>query len=165
MEKVILHAGCGQTPLPAWLSGREVRLDIDPRHKPDIVASLTSLGNIGPFDGIFCSHCLEHLHPYEGAWAMREFIRVLKPGGAAMIMVPNLEHARPTEDVVYISDAGPITGLDMIYGMREYSATMPYMMHKNGFIEDTLASMLRRAGFPNPRITKDHINLFAVAIK
>ncbi len=165
MQKTILHAGCGTTPLPEWLDGKEVRLDIDARCKPDIVASLTSLGNIGPFDGVFCSHCLEHLHPYEGAWAMREFIRVLKPGGAAMILVPNLENVKPTDEIVYHSMAGPVTGLDMIYGMRKLSAGNPHMMHKNGFVEESLGRMFWEAGYSNLRITKDDINLFAVGIK
>jgi SAM-dependent methyltransferase len=38
------------------------------------------------FDAIYCSHVLEHVPDYRKA--MREFFRVLKPGGWAVLLVP-----------------------------------------------------------------------------
>jgi SAM-dependent methyltransferase len=143
----ILHAGCGTTPLPEWLGGTEVRLDIDPRCKPDIVASLTDMGDIGPFDVVFSCHCLEHLYSHDVPKALAEFMRVLRPGGAAVIVVPDLENIRPTEEVMYESPAGPITGLDMFFGHRGMVERSPYMAHKCGFIRSTLEGALKTAGF------------------
>jgi SAM-dependent methyltransferase len=81
----LLHAGCGDTPRPAWAVGfDEVRLDIDRRCNPDIVANITSLGDIGPFDALYSSHCLEHLYPHQVPVALAEFLRVLKPGGVLL---------------------------------------------------------------------------------
>lgn len=49
----------------------------------------------GSFDVILCSHVLEHVH--DDRRAMREFHRVLKPGGWALLLVP-ITAERTTED-------------------------------------------------------------------
>jgi SAM-dependent methyltransferase len=85
---------------------------------PDIVASMDDMGDIGLYDAIYCSHALEHLFPWQTPLALSEFLRVLKPGGIAMIFVPDLEDVKPTNDILYESAGGPIAGLDMIYGCR-----------------------------------------------
>ena len=125
--------------MPPFLDGyQEIRLDIDPKHNPDIVASILDLGDIGEFDAVFGSHVLEHLAPHEVRRAISEFHRVLKSGGILVMIVPNLENIRPTRDVVYDSPAGPITGLDMFYGKESFVEANPYMAHKTGFVPDTL---------------------------
>ena len=145
---LVLHAGCGRAPLPEWLSQyREVRLDVDPSHRPDMLASMTDLGEIGPFNAVLCCHSLGHLHPDDVDRALREFHRVLSPGGMAIVIVPDLEGVRPTEEVLYVSPAGPVTGLDMIYGMRSLSQSHPAMIHRTGFIASTLRAAMERAGF------------------
>jgi len=45
-RKTLLHAGCGQAPLPPSFAGeewREIRYDIDPGVKPDLVGSMTDM--------------------------------------------------------------------------------------------------------------------------
>lgn len=144
----LLHAGCGGDALPDWLAHfAEVRLDIDPRCKPDIVASMTDMGEIGPFDAAYCSHALEHLAPHDVGLALGEFRRVLKPGAALVVIVPDLEDVRPTEEVLYESPAGPVCGLDIFYGMRRYLAEYPHMAHRTGFVAATLSQALAYAGF------------------
>lgn len=163
----ILHAGCGGDELPDWLGDyEEVRLDIDERHKPDIVASMADLGDIGPFDAIYCSHALEHLYPHEGRKALSEFYRVLAKNGRAVIVVPDLEDVKPTEEVVYMSASGPITGLDMIYGARWLLQDMPHMAHHNGFTQEILEREMRAAGFDGVKAIrgKDY-NLVAVGVR
>lgn len=143
-----LHVGSGHSSLPTWLAHYdEVRLDIDPGCKPDIVANMLDLGEIGPFDLVYCSHALEHLYPHDVPRALSEFKRVLRPGGALIAFVPDLEGISATEDVVYESPCGPITGLDMIYGKISYLAEAPYMAHHTGFVSETLARTLEEAGF------------------
>lgn len=155
MTKTVLHVGCGHTSLPDWFSEYdEVRLDIDPGCKPDIVANATDLGEIGPFDAVYCSHTLEHLYPHELPIALAEFRRVLREGGALVAFVPDLDGIRATDEVVYQSPCGPITGLDMIYGKISYLQESPQMAHHNGFVAATLSKALELAGFDGVSVLK-----------
>lgn len=163
----VLHAGAGGGALPDFLRGEEVRLDIDPATGPDIVASMVDVGDIGPFDVVYCNHALEHLYPHEVGRALREFHRVLKDNGFALVFVPDLEDVKATEEVLYESPDGPITGLDLIYGKRDRIASMPHMAHHTGFTAATLAQAFREAGFV--RVETKRIgpcfNLMGVGIK
>lgn len=162
----VLHVGCGGDPLPEWLQGwSEVRLDIDPQHRPDITASMISMGDIGTFDAVVSQHSLEHLYPHEVGRALREFYRVLKPGGIAFVVVPDLEDVRPTEDVLYTMPCGPITGLDLIYGLRSNLAEMPHMAHHTGFVRQTLQAAMTAAGFRTEVRRIPDFNLLAVGVK
>lgn len=145
----VLHVGCGGETLAAYdIEGIETRLDIDPRHKPDIVASMTDIpADVGGFDAVFCFHALEHLYPHEVPVALANFLRVLRPGGAAIVVVPDLSGVMPTDEVLYDSPAGPVAGLDLYYGMRRLIPTMPFMAHHMGFLPPTLAAALSAAGF------------------
>lgn len=163
--KTVLHVGCGNTPMHEFLDGyKEVRLDIDPSVNPDIVASLTDMGDIGPFDAVYGSHVLEHFAPHEVVKVMSECLRVLKPRGMVVIIVPNLEKVRPTREVVYDSPAGPITGLDMFYGKESLVAVNPYMAHKTGFVVETLKEAL--SGFDRSEVRElTDYNLLGIGVK
>ncbi len=167
MQKTILHVGCGGDSLPDYCSGfTETRLDISAINNPDIVASMTDMGEIGEYDAVFCQHALEHLHPYEVPVALSEFLRVLKKGGSAMVFVPDLEDVKPTEEVILQSPAGPITGLDMIYGYRPVLKELPHMAHNTGFVEETLNKAFVDAGFSKVHTKRmGNYNLMAVGLK
>ena len=163
----LLHPGCGGGKLPFWLSGcTEIRLDIDHRVKPDIVASITDMGEIGKFDYVYTAHTLEHLYQHEVPIALSEFKRVLNPGGAVIIFVPDLEDVKPDYEVLYESPSGPICGIDLFYGPAHYVASNQYYAHHTGFIQQTLAKVLSNAGFENVTVKRvgDH-NLMGVGIK
>lgn len=163
----LLHVGCGGEPIPEWADGKykEIRLDLDPTHSPDIVASMTDMGEIGEFDAIHSSHCLEHLMPHEVGVALSEFHRVLKPKGFAVIFVPDLEDVRATNDVLFVAPCGPVAGLDLIYGLRSLLHVMPYMAHRTGFTQATLSMALTDAGFTAVVQRMDNYNLMAIAAK
>lgn len=162
----VLHVGCGPDKLPEWIGAcKETRVDINPAVKPDIVASMTDLGDIGPYDSIWCCHALEHLTPMDVMKALAEFHRVLRPGGIAMIIVPDLENVKPTFDVVYESAGGPVTGHDMYYGHLS-SLGNPWMQHRTGFVSSTLQGALMQAGFSKVRADRlSEFNLFGVGVK
>jgi predicted SAM-dependent methyltransferase len=164
---VLLHIGCGNTPKPESFEGmKEVRLDISPECRPDILASMTDMGEIGPFDALYSSHSLEHLYPHEVPVAAREFVRVLRDGGMAIIVVPDLEDAKPTEDQLYMSTAGPVCGLDLFYGMARLIVDHPYMAHHSGFVAHTLKAVLEEAGFSKVETRRiENYNLMAIATK
>ena len=155
MQQRLLHVGCGGDSIPAWLSQYdEIRLDIDPSHNPHIVADMVSLGDIGPFDAVYCSHALEHLYPHDVGIALQEFKRVLNDGGAVIVFVPDLEDVRATDDVLFTAPAGPITGLDLIYGYRKMLKEKPYMAHRTGFTSVTLHKAFTDAGFTKAAVTR-----------
>lgn len=164
--KLVLHVGCGKEPIHDFLDGyKEVRLDIDPTHNPDIVASLTDMGDIGEFDAIYGCHVLEHLAPHEVIQAVKEFKRVLKPNGMVVMIVPNLSNVRPTREVLYESEAGPITGLDMFYGKESFVAEHPYMAHKTGFVPETLKQALEAEFSPVEVRELTGYNLLGIGVK
>ncbi len=165
--KSALHVGCGGDPAPDWMEEfKEVRLDIDAQHNPDIVASMLDLGAIGPFDLVYSSHALEHVYPHEVHVALTEFRRVLADNGKLIVVVPDLEDVKPTEDTVYECAAGPISGLDMYYGWSKVIAENPYMAHKCGFVKETLERVLLQAGFRHAIVTRaPNFNLLGAAIK
>lgn len=146
----VLIAGSGPTRMQEWADHgfSDVYLDIEPRNNPDIVASMTAMGDIGPYDVVFCCHALEHLYPHEVNWALCEFKRVLKPGGMAIVMVPDLEDVRPTNERLtnYLNGA-EITGLHLYYGDVAQIPEFPYMAHHCGFVADTMKYALKSAGF------------------
>ncbi|HTT78185.1 MAG TPA: class I SAM-dependent methyltransferase [Stellaceae bacterium] len=160
-RKVVLHVGCGfgggrlhsHFQESEW---REIRLDIDPGVRPDIVASMTSMEAVAgnTIDGIWSSHNLEHLHHHEVALALGEFFRVLKPRGLLLLALPDLQRiaelvaADRLDDTAYMSPSGPITPLDMIFGHSPSLARgNHFMAHKTGFTPTTLLKALVHAGF------------------
>jgi SAM-dependent methyltransferase len=157
-----LHVGCGQnrkgsaTPGFAADAWSEIRLDIDPDARPDVLCSMTDMAPVadGSVDAVFSSHNLEHLYAHEVPAALAEFARVLKPEGFCVIACPDLQSVaalvaedRLTEPA-YQSPAGPVAALDMLYGHRaSVAAGKLHMAHKCGFTERTLTDSLLEAGF------------------
>lgn len=160
--KSALHVGCGSLTLrqaPSYFHGpewREIRYDIDPAVKPDVVGSMLDMSAIGSasVDAVYSSHNLEHVFPHEVDTVLREFRRVLRPEGICVVTVPDLQAVSALiaqdklEDIAYISGGGPITPLDIVYGHGpELVAGRHYMAHKTGFTGKTLGNALIRNGF------------------
>lgn len=159
--KTFLHVGCGpkrkdQTTrgfnTPEW---NELRLDIDEAANPDIVGTMLDMSAVAnvSVDAIFSSHNIEHLYPHEVPLALAEFKRVLKPDGFVVITCPDLQSvaALIAEDKLtepaYVSPAGPIAPLDILYGHRPQLARGNlYMAHRCGFTQKVLTGTLQAAG-------------------
>lgn len=180
--KQVLHVGCGPykaEKLHAMFrkSGwQEVRLDIDPAVKPDVVASITDMGGIKStsMDGVYSSHNLEHLYPHEVGTALKEFCRVLKPEGFALVTCPDIESV--AEQIVnngldtplYTSPAGPISPIDILYGHRPSLARGNlFMAHKTGFTAKSLGQAMVNSGFVRVQVkrNKDNYALWALGYK
>src|SRR5262249_47536413 len=155
--------GCGPlrkdrtTPAFDNAAWAEVRLDIDPDARPDIVASMTDMTPVasGSMDALYSSHNIEHLYPAEVTTALKEFARVLKPDGFAVITCPDLQAVAEVVargdllSPLYDSPSGPISPLDVLYGWRPALARGNYFMaHRTGFTQAVLTMLLREAGFP-----------------
>jgi len=169
--RTVLHVGCGGAnpekvpdaffPRTLW---HELRLDIDPEVTPDIVASITDMPMVGTgsVDGVWSAHNLEHLAAHEVPLALAEFLRVLRPGGFLALTLPDLQQVAALvadgllEDPAYISLAGPIAPLDMLYGFRPSIARgNAFMGHRTGFTAKTLAVHLTQAGFSGVDVVRD----------
>ena len=160
--KSFLHVGCGQKRKGQTTRGfatddwREVRFDIDEAVQPDIVGTIADMTAVDSesFDAVFSSHNIEHLFPHEVVPALREFRRVLKPDGFAVVTCPDLQSVARliAEDKLiepaYTSPAGPISPLDILYGHRASLARgQHYMAHKTGFTESSLRRCFAEAGY------------------
>lgn len=179
--KRVLHVGCGvHTPdklhenfrAPDW---QEVRLDINPAVKPDILASITNMKEVpeGSFEALYSSHNLEHLHPHEVPLALAEFYRVLRADGFVLLTMPDLTQVAEAimqgkeEEPVLMTNRGPITPLDILYGFRPFlERGNLFMAHNFAFTAATLEKALAEAGFGNISVERDgQYNLWAVANK
>jgi SAM-dependent methyltransferase len=161
MKKVLNVGGNSkEIPLPPQYAGFEhLMLDIDPKAEPDILCDARNLAGFeaAQFDAIYCSHNLEHYYRHDVPKVLAGFLHVLKDGGFAHILVPDLnEVMRDTiakgldiDDVLYQSDRGPIMVLDVLYGLSveiEQSG-QDFFAHKTGFTLKSLLKALRCAGF------------------
>jgi len=167
IKRRLLHLGCGMAEAPPWLRDHhETRVDVDPAIPCDIHADVRDLGYIGQYDVTYCCHMLEHLYPYDVDVALKEMLRVLRPGGFAMIIVPDLEGISPTHEQVYECPDGPVTGHDMFYGYNGNIQLNEYMAHHTGFVESTMSTVLETAGFSRHKTARlPSFNLLGVGVK
>ena len=143
-----LHVGCGPATKQNTTRGfnsdawQEVRFDIDPDCGPDILGTIVDMAGVqsGSMDAIFSSHNIEHVFPHEVEPALKEFQRVLTDDGFVILTCPDLQSvckaaaANGLTETLYVSPAGPISALDVLYGFRPaIAAGNHYMAHKGGF--------------------------------
>ena len=159
--RTLLHVGCGsqnKSGLKGFDSDdwREIRFDIDPSVYPDIEGTLTDMDAVdtGSVDAIYSSHNIEHVFPHEVHTVLLEFHRVLKQDGIVVLTCPDLVSVCQAVvndrlmETLYVSPAGPIAPIDILYGHREAVAKGKiYMAHKTGFTYTTLQEAFFKAGF------------------
>lgn len=123
---------------------------------------MVDMGQIGEFDALYCSHALEHLYPHEVPKALAEFYRVLKEGGQAIILVPDLEGVPATDEIL---PGGTTTGLHLYYGDASLIESHPYMAHHSGFVSSTLKAAMEAAGFDVQTKRSSFYNLVGLGLK
>jgi predicted SAM-dependent methyltransferase len=178
VRRRVLNAGSGPAgnkslhlvfDQPLWT---EVRIDIDPRNQADFVGSVSDMRNViedDSFDAVWSSHCVEHLQDHQVLPALREFRRILRKDGFAVINCPNMDAiakllvSEDIESVAYLSPAGPIRLLDMIFGHSpSIEAGRVHMAHRTGFTADRLGRLAARAGFTEARVLEgENLDLWA----
>jgi SAM-dependent methyltransferase len=173
-RKLVLHVGCGP-PDPERLYVRfrtpewhELRFDIDPAVRPDILGTIVDMAGVrsASVDAVWSSHNIEHVYAHEVPRVLREFLRVLRPGGELLLTTPDLQQAAERiatgalEDPMYRSPEGVISPLDMLYGQSaSIEQGNDFMAHRTGFTARSLTAKLRDAGFRDVRVksmTEDH---------
>lgn len=179
-QQILLNVGAGHRDSPALLppgfrtaEWKEIRVDVDPASKPDIVGSMLDMPAVeaASVDAVFSSHSIEHLYPAEVAIALKEFHRVLKPEGILVIICPDLQAAAEwiaadkLLDTVYVSPTGtPVTPFDIVYSHRILTGRdKPFMAHHCGFTRSVLIGTLKSNGFPSTAAARTNFELCAVA--
>ena len=145
-DKVLLNVGCGYNPKDdfinlnfEWNPGIDICWDIT-------AASIPLPSN--SLEGVYTEHCLEHI-PFEKCFEnLKEFHRLLKPGGTVRIVVPDgqiyfdLYQAKKTDKSVQLpyaeNEETPAISINRIF-----------RSHDHLFIYDfeTMALLLGKVGF------------------
>lgn len=179
MKRVLDVGGHDRSmPLPVHFQGFErVLLDIDPEAAPDILCDARQLTNLsaGSFDAVYCSHNLEHYYSHDVPRVLTGFLHVLRDGGFAQIVVPDLggvmrhvvEKGLDIEDPVVQSPTRPITVLEVLYGdsLEIARSSHDFFAHKTGFTEKSLLKVLRETGFGKLYAASANLQLDVLAFK
>lgn len=183
MLKEFLHVGCGRkhkdktTKEFAKSEWKEVRFDIEPVVKPDIIGSMLDMGMIkdNSYDALYSSHNIEHVYFYQVNQVLKEFYRVINEDGYALITCPDLQQVSKFVadgkllEEVYSSGLGPITPMDILFGFgQSLEAGSHFMAHKCGFTGAVLRDCLLEAGFQTIIVLKreaPNFDIFAFASK
>jgi predicted SAM-dependent methyltransferase len=145
-QRQYLNVGCGPFPILHfinldydWLPGVDLCWDLA-RSLPLQTASLR---------GVYSEHCIEHVSYEIGRFAIREFFRVLNPGGRVRIIVPDAgmfldlyARAGHGEEVVFPFQTSP-SNLPLV----EVSRVFQDHGHVAAYDFDTLRLFLADAGF------------------
>jgi len=134
-----LNIGCGSQNLDGYIN-----IDRYPTPDADVIMTADKLSfSNNSVDEIYTSHMIEHLLPSEFDRAVKEWYRVLKPGGKLKIRCPNFE--------LYVKEwlEGDYEyrwswGIINIYG---HDNRGPGVLTRDGFTPDRLDRLLSTAGF------------------
>ena len=124
----MLDIGCGDKKLHPNFIG------VDPYVETDNVNVKAYMWDT-PFednsvDFLVCMAALEHISKFLVLPTLREFERILKPGAAFAILVPNLEIAL----FMWLNNKNNGWEMDMIFGSQEHEGEY----HKTGFTVDII---------------------------
>ena len=159
--KTLLHVGCASlniSDLKGFNNDKwaEIRFDIDESRNPDIIGTIVDLSLVetGSVDAVYSSYNLDHIYPHEVPITLKEFFRVLKNDGIAIIKCPDIQSVCEAIgkdkllDTFYQSPVGPITPIDILFGNRKAIAKgNEFMAKKGGFTYSVLDGALHPAGF------------------
>lgn len=148
-----LNLGCGDKILPGYINVDVVESRLG--FKPDVLCDLRQLT---PFendsvDEILSVHVVEHFWRWEVVDILKEWVRVLKPGGRMILECPNLLSA--AHELLMNPDAASGPGSEgqrtmwVFYGDPKWKD--PYMVHRWGYTPLSLARVMHEAGLVNLR--------------
>lgn len=140
--KVILNVCCGRRVRPGM-----VNVDVaavEGRTPPDILADARSIPLPDNYaDELMCIHGLEHFHPWESGDLLREWRRLLKPGGLLVLEMPDVIKCCQNMLSGY-THSGKDPVRFSYWGLYGDPTTMdPLMMHRWGWHPGTLRQLLK----------------------
>jgi len=148
-----LNLGCGDKILPGYVNVDVVQSRAGMR--PDVVCDLHDLAPFGDAsaDEILSVHVVEHFWRWEVGAVLKEWVRVLKPGGRMIVECPNIAAACETflQDPVRHARADQDGQRTMwvFYGDPQWKD--PLMIHRWGYTPDSLKALLVESGLADVR--------------
>jgi hypothetical protein len=148
-----LNLGCGDKILDGYINVDVVKSRAG--KSPDVICDLHQLT---PFpdnhaDEILAVHVVEHFWRWEVEAILREWIRVLKPGGRMVLECPNLAAAceafLANPESGSMPDAAGQRTMWVFYGDPRWKD--PLMVHRWGYTPKSLVSLLEQSGLVNAR--------------
>lgn len=148
-----LNLGCGDKILPGYLN-----VDVAPARggkPPDVICDIRTLERFPDAcaDEVLAVHVIEHLWRWEVVEVLREWVRVLKPGGRMILECPNLVSACEAMLQDPANNAGPgeegQRTMWVFYGDPAWRD--PLMCHRWGYSPQSLAQVMQQAGLANVR--------------
>lgn len=145
---VRLNLGCGDKILEGFVNVDVVESRAG--KKPDVICDLHELT---PFednsaDEVMAIHVVEHFWRWEVVDILKEWVRVLKPGGKMILECPNLISA--CQAVLADPDNATLPGVEgqrsmwVLYGDPRWQD--PLMVHRWGYTPKSLAQIMHDAG-------------------
>jgi SAM-dependent methyltransferase len=148
-----LNLGCGDKILPGYINVdiAESRLG----KTPDVLCDLHKLTPFedGSVDEILSVHVVEHFWRWEVVDVLKEWVRILKPGGIMFLECPNLLSA--CYELLQNPDGAAGPGQEgqrsmwVFYGDPAWRD--PLMIHRWGYTPRSLAQIMHEAGLMNLR--------------
>ncbi|MCJ8347759.1 methyltransferase domain-containing protein [bacterium] len=131
-----LHLGCGKRYLPSF-----VHIDIVNFEHIDYLSNIDDLSMFedNSIDLIYSCHVLEHFHRMKVGKVLKEWRRVLKPGGILRSAVPDFEAICE----VYLETKDMSVAIGPIMGRQDFL----YNIHYNIFDYKSMEILLLEAGF------------------
>lgn len=153
MDLIRLNLGCGDKILPGYIN-----VDVAQEragHQPDVIADIRELDcfNSNYADEILAVHVVEHFWRWEVVDVLREWVRVLKPGGKLILECPNLKSA--CEEFLRNENLAALPGPEgqrtmwVFYGDPKWKD--PLMVHRWGYTPKSLAQVMHEAGLSSLR--------------
>lgn len=139
-KPVQIHLGCGERYLPGF-----IHVDVRKFDHIDHVSAVDKLPMFADSSVDLIYHCalLEHVGRWETVRVLKEWNRILKPGGILKSSVPNFEAI--VEAYHKFKDIKLLLG--MLYGRQNYGENTHYTM----FDRKYYAELLNEAGFSEPK--------------
>ena len=150
-EPIRLNLGCGDKILPGYINVDVVSERAG--NKPDFVTDIRNLKGIPDSfaEEVLAVHVVEHFWRWEVLDVIKEWCRVLKPGGKMILECPNLRSA--CEEFLRNEELGALPGPEgqrtmwVFYGDPRWKD--PLMLHRWVATPKSLVRVMNEAGLVN----------------
>lgn len=171
-----INVGCGYRTIAGYTN-----CDINPNlPNIDLVCSLEKIPiEDSTYEEVFASHCIEHVPFSKAKECLREWLRVLKPGGVAVIDTPNIDrNIRRYIDGTWLGDFNSLTEAEkqkcsfdgkpnktLWINFKIFSSDVQWDLHYANYDPELLPAFCLEAGFAKAEVVQTEPSLIVKAYK